>query len=640
MPTYSTPTLGSVPGSSGIDFDWWTAVADPTSLRFSPDNPNWLGAFSLSEGAGSLRVLTFRALKGTIGGQQYLLLSWIIRVSELDIVGSADYLNIILGAGGQYVALQAVLGTASSTVGGSVTGTQNAGTFSYEMHDCTVAGGQITQVNPALSVDGAALEGTARMWVDVIAPTRGLTTRWAFQMAVPLGIAWGPSTLVLPTNGAFKLWYEGWKSLPNGMVSGPLQVPTTPPNIKTEDQTQIVPVNPSKLLESQMLDMTTAAGGDLGVEMNWGNIGTRNVDAGDPARSGTTDIRLDLGQAYPPNMAAPPTSTPYNETITPNVTLSKNQNQFFAQPTFPFGFAGPQTALRGRFSLANWGSQLADSTANSWRPIPGLEDVPWQAGPNEMRQVWPLGPNADAYTTTLVRNINKFLNISGTGGKPTTPAQNPHQCVLVEISSTDPSVVITRSSVFQNMNVANVSTFRRLAEISVVGLTPISSRPRDVYLYLQTFNMPKKAPSPPDPRGVPGVANMRSMASSRPKPTEVEEIAAFAPTYIVHAFHDTGETLKVKSGKKLPILRPQTSFGYFAQHEGDLIGWETRIYGAEKLADNFYVVRVPNNGSTYVETAIQARENQDERPLPDDGKPIEMQPQGCLAWLLGLFGKK
>ena len=72
-------------------------------------------------------------------------------------------------------------------------------------------------------------------------------------------------------------------------------------------------------------------------------------------------------------------------------------------------------------------------------------------------------------------------------------AQNSHQCMLVELSSADSSVVLTRSSIYVNMNVTRASVVREPARISIEGLAPTSSPPRDVYLYVQTFNMPKIA---------------------------------------------------------------------------------------------------------------------------------------------------
>ncbi|HEU4881804.1 MAG TPA: hypothetical protein VFT45_06155 [Longimicrobium sp.] len=612
MPTYCVPDISGVPGSNPAEFDWWTVAVDPNSLRFSPENPDWLGSFSLSEGVGANRHLHFRVLRGDVGGQPHLFLSWVMRASDNQL--AIDRLNVVLGDGTNYVALQVRLNTGASTVAG----TQNAGTFTYRLHSCAVSGGGVITTTGVATTDGAALETTGRMWVDTTSPQRQLHTRWGFQLAIPLGAAWAPTALNIPLSDAFKLWYEAWASV--GMNAVPYDTFTAPVGVQTTSVFEIVPATGTPLNTSHMLDMTTAAAGcATGVELNWGSVGVRNVDG--TARP-PGQIQLDLGKAYPPNNA------PYNTSHTPNVALPQFQNQFFAVPANIAGLSVAQReALRARFSLANWGSQYSTGTASSWRPVPGGEDVNYTTANGEARFVWPTV--ADSYTTTLVRNINKFLN----GGVLPPEAQNPHQCMLVELSSTDPTVVITRSSVYTNMNVASASTFRRLAEISVVGLDPIATPARDVYLYLQTFNMPKVVK---DGDGRPSLGNQGflndshatfSAVGSQERPREVEEVAAFYPTYIVHAYHDTGRKLKLEDGSQVPILEPQTSFGYFMQHAGDLVGWETRIYDAEKISETLYRLAVPHKGSRYVETAIQARESASEPPLPPDGIDRGTGPQ-------------
>lgn len=643
MPTYCVPVLSSVPGSPAGDFPWWTTTPAPTgSMRYFPDNPNWLGAFSLSTGAGASNHSQFRALRDASN----LYLSWVVRASSLSTV--VDRVNILLGDGTNYVALQVRVASAATTPSPK---DQNSGWFTYRLQNCTVSGsGAITPVAPDLAIDGANLETTGRMWVDVTTPRRLLQTRWAFQVAIPLGAAWSPSPLNLPTAGAFKLWFEVWAALPGGTTAH--RVPNS--TLQTSNILQIIPPG---LNTSHMLDMSTGtAGCDAAVSINWGGIGVRNVAAGDPPRPGTTSIRLDLGQNYPPNLAAGPTPSLYNESHTPNVAASQFQNQIYAQPTFPGGALPANENVRGRFSLANWGSQIAIPTANSWRPIPGGEDVGYLNANSEMRFVWPLptaDPAASNYVNTLVRNINRYLNATGRGLTIPSGAQSPHQCMLVELFSTNPNVVFSRSSLYQNMDVARASVFRRLAEISVVGLSPISPQPRDVYLYLQTFNMPDEV-TDEDRRRLPDLNRaLSSMAFDDQAyfrrqismmDYQVEDIAAQVPTYIVHAYHDTGQVMELENGQTVPILSPQTSFGYFMLHEGDLQGWETRIYGAEKITDDFYRVRVPNNGSVYVETAVQARQTVNEQPLPPDGitggceaLAARFESQGALGRVLAVI---
>lgn len=633
--TYCIPNFSGVPGSTD-PFDWWKAPVDPAKLRFSPDNPDWVGAFSLSEGAGANSDMRFRALKCQVlegGGEfpvskNYLFLSWIVRVSALDTNG-LDHLNVVLGDGANYVAFQIKLATASSTVAGKQDPPD--ATYSYRVHACTVdaVSGAITQVNPPI-IDAAAIETTGRMWVDVISPGRGLHTPWAFQVAIPLGEAWAGTALTLSAAGALKLWYELWSSLPDATV--PYQVPTTPANIHTTNVLQAIPPG---LTTTHMLDVSTGGTCDQAVTIAYSNVGARNVSAGDPPRPSQYSIRVDLGKPYPPNNA------PYDPNHTPNVSNSQFQNRFFAIPSFPAGFSQAQReAVRARFSLANWGSQYSVPTANSWKPIPGGDNVQYLDANTEATFVWPLpgpGGTADSFTTALVRGIKKYLNAVGFGTPMPSDAQNPHQCILVELSSTDPSVVFTRGSVYTNMDITQASVARAPARISIEGLPPIGSGPRDLYLYLQTFNMPKvvTGEGPKGPwltgEGLPTLA----AAVGTSEAYEVEDLAAFTPTYIVHAYHDTGAKMTLENGRAVPILRPQTAFGYFVLHEGELHGWEARLYGAEKLADNFYHLRIPNNGASYVETAIQARESAQEQPLPPDGIPSN-SCQAFTAWLASL----
>lgn len=631
---FCVPTLASLPGSPASDFDWWSAAPDPNLIRYYPDNPNWLGAFSLSQGNGANRDLLFRVLKGVLGGTNYLLLQWVARTSAND--PAIDRVNILLGVpGGDYLALAARLDEANSTVAGS----NNDGTFTYRLRGGTAGGGIVT-LSGAENTSSGDLETTARMWVDVTSPTRLIQSRWAFQVAIPLGVNWGGAGLAnqlnLPASGAFRLWFEFWTSVGIGMAAVPQQFPTIGPN--TTSSFQIIPSG--GVAEANMLEMTTAgAGCTEAVKLSSMNVGTRAVPGGAPRPNNYT-IKLDLGAPYPPLTA------PYNELHTPDVTNVEHQNQFYAQPTFPGGTPVAQKeSVRAAFSLANWGSQYSTPTPASWRPIPGGEDTHFIDANGECHFSWPTaaeptGPTS--FVTTLVRNINRYLNAWAASAPFPAGSQSPHQCLLIELSSTDPAVVITTSSVYANMNIADASTFRRFAEISVAGAPPISARPRDVYLYVQKFNMPSVVPRQDQPsdrlrafnRDTTGFAAV----GAGEKPEDVEEIAAFVPTYTVHGYMDTGDTYELDDGRKIPILRPQTAFGYFVTHKGELHGWETRLYGAEKLTENLYIVRVPNNGSVHVETAIQARESAEERPLPDDGKTEMYGRGGCLAAILRLFG--
>lgn len=636
MPKFCVPPLSSLPGSPASDFDWWVdSTPDIGLIRYYPDNPNWLGAFGLSAGDGANEDVKFRCLKGSLLGKNYLFLQWIVRTSTLS--DTIDRVNVLIGKpGGRYLAFNAKLNDASST-STSPPGTENDLVFTYSLQDTTLSGGNITATGPQLS-GSAQFEETARMWVSVTSPTRNLQTDWAFQVAIELGVNWGiglDAAVNLPVSGDLKIWFEVWSSILGMAV--PQQWPTTAP--QTTGVLDIIP--PSGITEGQMLDLTTGTTCDEAVKLSSLNVGTRNSDG--TARTNNHTIQLDLGKDFPPNIGG------YPESHTPDASLAAHQNQFFAKPTVTGLSNAQKQALKATWSIANWGSQYSEPGTASWRPIDRGKNVLFDLATNECHVVWPLQVDVGApgsFLVNLVRNINRYLNAQFDGVPFPPGSQSPHQCMLVELSSNDPSVVITTTSIYKNMNFANASTFRRHAEISVAGAPPISEKPRDVYLYVQKFNMPpvvKKEDKPPTAtvfnRDVAGLA-----ATQVPHGNEVEDVAALVPTYTVHSYMDTGKKLKLADGSQVPILRRQTGFGYFVLHEGDLVGWEARLYGAEKLAENVYVVRVPNNGSVHVETVIQARESEQEAPLPPDGRPIETHPPkhgGCLGALFGkLFGHK
>jgi hypothetical protein len=626
------PTLSSLPGSPASDFDWWAAAPNTSLMRYFPDNPNWLGAFALSENNGADRDVLFRALKGNLLGQNYLLLQWVARIS--DNATTLDRLNCLIGIpGGPYLAFNARLVTGSQTICGK----QDDGAFTYKIFSCSVdGGGAITVVNPAEQSAGD-IEGTGRMWVLATTPNRNIPSKWAFQVAIPLGSNWGggvlPTPINLPAAGSFKMWFEMITSI--GAMAVRHQWPRSAPN--TSNTAEIIP---AVIHESDLLDMSTdpAATCKVGVTLSSANVGTH--DPNGTVRANPYQVKLDLGKAYPPNTGG------YNTNYTPDLNGANHSNMFYAKPTFPGGFGQAQReSIRATFSLANWGSQYSTVTAASWRPI--INNQLYQDSVGEARHVWPDAnvPADISLATTMVRNINAYLNALFGGVSPPAGSQNPHQCMLVELTTDDPNIAISHSSIYANMNIVSASTYRRMAEISVVGAPVLSPKPRDVYLYVQKYNMPpvvKQGDKPPGGNTVGGVNldKQTTFATVPQLPRDVEDLAAQVPSWTIHAYIETGQFYTLDDGTKVPVLTPQTAFGYYVQHEGDLYGWETRLYGAEKLADNLYIIRAPNNGTAHVETVVQARANASEAPLPPEEKPKKPGgcPLGCLGSLLTLFG--
>ena len=120
-----------------------------------------------------------------------------------------------------------------------------------------------------------------------------------------------------------------------------------------------------------------------------------------------------------------------------------------------------------------------------------------------------------------------------------------------------------------------------------------------------------------------------------------EEYDQLFPTVRIHAYHDTGERVRGSDGVERPVLRAQTSFGHYLYHEGALDGWQTAIEGAQRIAENLYLLAVPNNGSAKVTVRVQGVEPGEER-IPEDPirPPGTGEPGGCLEMIFKLLGLK
>lgn len=580
MPPYCMPPVTGVPGHGTTKLNWWAPGSRPHENY--PEDPNWLGAFSLGDGGGTQNQVQFRALSGTDAGASYLYLSWLVRVQPNPVQVNQDGLNILVGDGTNYVALKVRLATAATVINGD-----ESVAFALDSYPYSTGSGLGT-------VHGATVPWatqTARAWIGYASPisTVPTTIPWAFQVRVPLGVNLaqaGDPPVVLPVNNQFKLWYEVdvWVASVAAVVKYPW--PGTPAS------TSSINFIPAGLTPPDVALPGTPAGCATGITLSRSQIAIQDVTTG----AVRTTIQLDL------------TGSP------PDVTQPQHQNMFFARPS---GVGGSTSGLRARFRLANWGTQFTVPTPDSWKIVPGGDNVQYKAPAapflsSEFRFPWPQPP-LDSFTTDLIDGVKLFNSTGGAAGR------NPHQCMMVEMWSTSATDVFAQSSEFNNLWVADASTFRDVAEVSVVGNPPIGPGPRDIYLYVQARGLPRVVQ--PTDAGIkhPGASDQPVSfvsAAQQPGAGLPETVYDHAPTYLVHAYYDTGQKLEREDGTRVPILRPQTSFGYVVRHDGPLVGWETRLYGAERLAENLYVIRVPNHGTRRIRIAIQARESQNDRPLP------------------------
>ncbi|HXH37807.1 MAG TPA: hypothetical protein VNN08_04215, partial [Thermoanaerobaculia bacterium] len=291
--------------------------------------------------------------------------------------------------------------------------------------------------------------------------------------------------------------------------------------------------------------------------------------------------------------------------------------------------------LRATFALADWGSVIG--VGANWTPIPLVGCSDCADGK--------IGNSGAIPNATLADTTNEIHFDWQLGPADYAPYENGTRardnCMLVTLTSRTGGVKFVNNSIRRNMDFESASTMTRTAQISIKGLAPIAPDGCDVYLYIETLNMPAKVsqeqPVPGklqttsfvQPNGnQPTPAELQTTSfvqpnGNQPTPVELDEMAAsgkltdaqmdqFLPTYRIHVSHDTGNTITV-AGTKRPLLRSQGGFGYRVVHQGTLLGWVHKTICVDctmtEIAPNFYKIsKVPNNGVVHVRTTIQAIE--------------------------------
>lgn len=363
--------------------------------------------------------------------------------------------------------------------------------------------------------------------------------------------------------------------------------------------------------------------------------------------------------------------------------VENGPNTFFADIQ---NIPAPVTSgkVRARFSIADWGS-IAEPNAgwtefsvstngDGYVPDGSAPGATWTNGPGtgEARITYSCTPSGSATYCPVITAPNSTA----------TPSSD--QCLLVELKPTPGSagagIMFQNAAARRNMLFEALSTVDRSATISARGLEAITGvkKDRDIYLYVQTKNMPahgnqplwldtkqmalakRYAQSPPvlprpnngDPEGKADGQKVDAKASVAVAPkgnaAELREAALIAqrtgsvfvenvrdvpvlspeqaigeawPTYIVHVFYDTGKKRLVE-GVESSVLRPMTPFGMHFTHDGALYGFTHALRGLgnvelQEIAPDFYKVVIKNEGSARVGVTVTAHE-----------KPLSEQPGG------------
>lgn len=351
--------------------------------------------------------------------------------------------------------------------------------------------------------------------------------------------------------------------------------------------------------------------------------------------------------------------------------------------------------ILARFSIANWGSTVADPLAG-WNAF-SISTAGDGYVPDAGHGTWTTPAPAPA-TSTSARITFTCAVPSGETYCPviTASSANHDQCLLVELKpapGTGTTIKFQNAAARQNMTFATTSTLDRDAVISTKGLQSVTgqARDRDVYIYVQTSNMPGPSNTPfflpaaqmaaakryaesppmlpqPTPAGdqdakraaaaganiaaaanVPGVPKDGSVFIRDERLVPVlspdQKLMDVWPTYRVHVYYDTGRK-QVIEGTPKPVLAPLVPFGLFLSHDGPLYGFTHALRGLggvtlEEVAPNFYKVHIKNEGLIRVAAHITS----EERPggggeacgatCPCRPPPVQVNVKGCYCTLPG-----
>ena len=578
--------------------NWWDSSVAPPAFNTELDAADWRGAFALGYpvAASTTEDMQFRALHRSVAGKEYLYLSW----------NGKTVPDLSIGLNKLYVGFNRGSDSVAIRIDPNVTSTTPAST-AYNPVIRVSTGGSFTPYGGSIP---AWLSGTARIWIG---PTP--TNHWAVQMRVPLSTLADTTNLtdgVPYTSGSnFRMWFE--------FRAGTPVTASTPFGyaVYKYPRTTVADVDP----------FTDA----LPVPTTWGDFRLNSVASPPDAGCSMEGVSLRSDKIGTTN-------------VPPHNIRLQGPNTFFAKP-FNHSTTTSAVGVQARFRIANWG------VAAGW------EDVP-----NPMTNVWlelppgrvpaggtTIGPNSegnitnvyDISTATATCDRCRFVSYNSNHAAECASCTDrgsrlDHQCLLVEL--TGPGVTFLNDSVYRNMNFVDASSFSELAEVNLAGLpeTAPGSLARDVYFYVQKFNMPpvreQPLPNNQDPIPTPEAA-FRGGPDDRPqyqrnpaydvtRPRDArrkeliamlrndqsvsfETLAANVPTVIVHAYYDTG-VRNTTSGAPQAVLKKLNSFGYFVMHDGNPDAWRSELHGAVLIAPNWYHLGVPASGIARIRTVIES----------------------------------
>lgn len=448
-------------------------------------------------------------------------------------------------------------------------------------------------------------------------------SRWALEMKIPVGNnpanAHLDSSVYFPNTGTFELYAN---ILSTSVIAGTFSQDPWPPG-------KIVTAG-----DSLFLTRNTPGSSDwgkasfnsrpecTGVTLAWNDVGvadpstpssiTSSIRRYDPAGGFTeTEAQCD---ALADGHLWPGTKGPVNT--------------FVARP---YNTMAGSAKVAAKFYVANWGIP----SAAQWRPIGevagGLDLMPATVQNNPSSEI-----TIPSGTHGLLNNTAWQLSYK----QSCLYSHNAHNCIQVELDSTDPDTRFLKKSVQRNMNFVSASTFAQTAEISAVGYgrAPLGRDRHEFLIYIDSivqqyermdrYYVPKGFKMP-----VVGRQNVLSRMTALqnlpdwhriswdkiPIPVEkVKKGMTEAMTWTARGYRKTGRHLIIND-RKYEYAEYVGGFGHIASHKGPVKEWKKTFKQPEAFQtdrrfiialeqEGLYQVTIPPDQVRPVTTRIEAVE--------------------------------
>ena len=262
------------------------------------------------------------------------------------------------------------------------------------------------------------------------------------------------------------------------------------------------------------------------------------------------------------------------------------------------------TGIRAEFRFANWG--LGAGNFTSWKPA--------------------IGATADYPATGISLAHGGTAEVTYAWNKSAVPAEyappHDHQCMWVQLTSTGVNPVnFLESSVRRNMDFVTMSEVNRPAEISGVGypLPPNGASDHEFLLFTTVREIRQQ-----------NSYGLKSAAAANPKEDTVRWL------WINHGYRRTGKNIKI-GNKSFEILDDTPgSFGFVADHAGasDWFRYEFSGGGIQNLGGNIHSIKVPHNGSVWIDTTVKSIPPETVSPVT---VPVASGGIRWWVWVLFLF---